>query len=121
MTAAQRKRKIDKLSRIRIELSTDASNKGLTPSERMALARACFTDAKRTFAKFCRDFPEDEVTWDRVDEFDFELGAFGSERVMVSVPDSLQSDENVYGLASIQQSIEEDRAGLTPLYDNRVA
>lgn len=40
LTAAQRQRKIDKLSRIRIELSADASNTGLTSSERMALARA---------------------------------------------------------------------------------
>ena len=40
LSPAQRRRKIDKLSRIRIELSADASNKGLTSSERMALARA---------------------------------------------------------------------------------
>lgn len=75
-----------------------------------AVVTPCFTDADRAFKRLCRENPEDEVTWDRVDEFDPELGAFGSVRFMVSVPSTLHSDENVYGLASIQQSIEEDRA-----------
>lgn len=74
-----------------------------------AVVTPCFMDADRAFKRLCRENPEDEVAWDRCDEFDPELGAFGSVRVMVSVPSSLRSDENIYGLASIQQSIEEDR------------
>ena len=68
-----------------------------------------FSDAQRTFAKFCRDYPGDAVTWDRVDDFDPELGAFGIERFMQCENRALRSDENIYGLASIQQSISENR------------
>ncbi|MEN6535680.1 MAG: hypothetical protein ABFD89_18595 [Bryobacteraceae bacterium] len=45
-----------------------------------------FSDAQRAFDAFTREYPGDEVTWDRVDDFDPELGAFGSVRVKQSVP-----------------------------------
>lgn len=40
MSPAQRQRKINKLHRIRIQLSEEARNGELPPSERMMLARA---------------------------------------------------------------------------------
>ena len=46
MSPAQRRRKIDKLHRIRTELSSEARNGDLSPSDRMQLARA--SDALRT-------------------------------------------------------------------------
>lgn len=46
MTTAQRQRKIDKLHRVRAELSGEARNANLSSADRMHLARAA--DALRT-------------------------------------------------------------------------
>lgn len=40
LTDSQRRRKIDKLHRIRIELSGEANNRSLPSADRMGLARA---------------------------------------------------------------------------------